>query len=48
MKQATQTLRDARPEGQRKIIACDPAINYCALCGEAEIFPKHFLAPTVD
>lgn len=45
MKQGAQTLRDARPEGQRKIIARDPAINYCALRGEAEILPKHFLHP---
>lgn len=38
MKQAVQTPRDPHPEGQRKIIAYDLAINYCALGGEAEAF----------
>lgn len=38
MKQAVQTPRDPHPEGQRKIIAYDLAINYCALRGEAETF----------
>lgn len=47
MKPTAPTPRDPNPEGQRKTIAYDPAINYCALCGEDEAFPKRF-APGLD
>ncbi|OPJ79305.1 hypothetical protein AV530_005183 [Patagioenas fasciata monilis] len=47
VKPTAPTLRDPHPKGPRKTIAYDPAINYRALCGEDEAFPKRF-APGLD